>query len=105
VLNADIFPDHKVLDSSVSCDELFEDFEEFGLRDFGVVVLVDGLDELVDLLRLHLSVPAETLEGVVDEVVDLIALKGARLVSVVLCEDSVDGLSQLVVCWLSTHQK
>ena len=52
-----------------------------------------------------MSVATETLEGVVDEVVDLVALEGSGLVCVVLVEDGVDGLSQLVVCWLSTHIK
>ena len=89
--------------SSASCNESLEDFEEFWLRDLGVVVLVDGFDELVDLLGLHLSVPSETLEGVVDEVVDFVALEGSGLVGVVLVEDGVDGLSQLIVTWLSTH--
>ena len=89
--------------SSVAGDESLEDFEELGLGDLGIVVFVDGLDELVDLLRLDLSVAAEALEGVVDEVVDFVPLEGARLVCVVLAEDGVDRLPELVVTGLATH--
>lgn len=67
------------------------------LGDFGVTILVDGLDELGDFLFLDLSVAAETLEGVIDQVEDLVALEGARFINVVFGEDSLDGLSQLIV--------
>jgi hypothetical protein len=90
---------------SVASNELLEDFEELGLGDLTVAVLVDGLDELVDLLGLDSPVAAETLEGIVDEVVDLVAFESSRLVSVVLVEDSVDGLSELIVGWFATHFK
>ena len=92
-----------IWDHSAAGDELLEDFEELGLGDLGVVVLVDGADELLDLLLRDLAGPAEALEGVVDEVVDLVALERARLVGVVLVEDRVDRLPELVVTGLATH--
>jgi hypothetical protein len=82
---------------SSSVDELLEDFEELWLGDLSVSVLVDGLDELADLVVLDLSVAAEALEGVVDEAEDLVALQRPALVRVVLVEDRVDCLPQLVV--------
>jgi hypothetical protein len=89
---------------SSSSDEVFENFEELGLGDFAVAILVDGLDELVDLLCLDVTVAAQTLEGVVDEAENLIALQGAGLVLVVLAEDGIDCLSQLVVARFGHHQ-
>jgi hypothetical protein len=56
---------------------VFENFEEFRLGDLAVSVLIDGLDELVDLLCLDVSIATQTLEGVVDEAENLSALQGA----------------------------
>ena len=50
-----------------------------------------------------MSVPSKTLEGIVDKVVDFVALEGAGLVSVVLVENGVDGLSELIVTGFTTH--
>ncbi len=84
-------------------DQLLEDFEELGLGDFSVAVLVDGLDELMHLLVLDLSVAAQALECVVDETEDLIALQCPVLIDVVFTEDGINGLPQLVVTRLRTH--
>lgn len=89
---------------SVAIYELFKDLEQLMLRDLWVSVLVDGLDELEDFLFLHLSVAAQTLEGVVDKLEDLIAFEGAWFINVVFGEDCLDGLSKLIVGWLWTHQ-
>ena len=43
---------------SLTVDELLEDLKEFGLGNFAVSVLIDGGDELVDLLLGHLSISA-----------------------------------------------
>ena len=59
---------------SVSVDKFFKDFEEFRFGYFWISIFVDGLDELVDLIFFDLSISSQTLEGVVDEVKDLIAL-------------------------------
>lgn len=82
-----------------SADEFFEDIEEFRFGDLGVSVFVDGLDELAHFLLLDLSAAAQTLEGIVDEAVDLSSLQSPVLVQVVFGEDGVDGLSELVVRW------
>ena len=87
-----------------SCaDEFLENLKQLVFGDFGVTVFVDGLDELVDLFFLDLSVAAQTLEGVVDEEENFIALQGAGFVDIVFGENGFDGLSQLVVRWLRTH--
>ena len=82
---------------SSSVDKLLQDFKQLSFGDFSVTVLVDGLNELPDLIALDLTVATETLEGVVDEGEDLITLQRAALVRVVLVEDGIDGLTQLVV--------
>ena len=78
---------------SAAADELFEDFKEFGFGDLAVSVFVDGSDELVDFLDRNLSVPAQALEGVVDELEDLVLLESSAVVGVVLIKDGVNCLS------------
>lgn len=83
--------------ASSSVDELLEDLEELCLGDLAISVLIDGLDELADLVALDIPVAAEALEGIVDQAKDLAALQGARFIRVVFVKNGVDGLTQLVV--------
>lgn len=84
-------------------NKLLKDLEQLGLGDLPIAVLIDGHDELCDLLCSYFLAPAEGLEGVGDETEDFLLFEGAAVVGVVLGEDGVDGLFQLLVGGFGGH--
>lgn len=78
-----------------SSQDLLEDFVELGLLNLSVSGLVNSSNELVDFSLGNSSVGLHVLEGIVDEVEDLVGIEGVAFVCIVLREDGVNGLDEL----------
>jgi hypothetical protein len=74
-----------------------EDFKQFRLLDLSVSRLVDSLNESIDFLLGDLSFGLHVAECVVDEVEDFGGFEAVAVVSIVLFEYGIDGISELLV--------
>ena len=74
-----------------------EDFIEFGFGDFAVTVLVDCVDKSLDFLLGALPASIHLGKGSVDEVGNLIGVKGVAAVLVELAEHGINCISELLV--------
>ena len=83
-------------DRSVSTKELLDEDDHLVLLDGTGVVLVEGLEDLIESLLGELVTGSEVSKGVLDELLGLFLVEGTGLVDIIsvpdLVDDTLDGL-------------
>ena len=83
---------------SAATEQLLNEDNHLVLLDGAGVVLVKGREDLIECLRGELVAGAEVAESVLDELLGLFLVKGARLIDIIRVPDLVnDALDSLLL--------
>ena len=87
------------LSCSVSTKELLDEDDHLGFLDGSRVVLVEGLENLIEGLLGELVTRSEVTEGVLNEFLGLFLVEGSWFVDIVGIPDLVDNTLDSLFFW------